>query len=380
VWRLFTSPFFHSGFLHLALNMSAWVPLGSSLERCVGSVQFFHLTVVFALLGGSLHALAGASAGHAGAGRECAVGLSGVIFSLVVVDSHLSPAQSRSLFGFVTVPTRYYPLALLAVLQLLLPAASLLGHLAGVLVGYAFVWGWLNWLVLSSAAVGALERARCIAAVVSRPNFILSAGLPDPHGGGLPRWITAPGSAEGGGMALRAPAWLSRAWAQATAAAGMSGGSAAAAAPAAPSGETFTGRGRALGGAPGARPPWASGADGGAERPRVVQPETVERSSPAPPPAATPAVPSSADARARAARAAEARALGLPSGTASEPPAAGAVAAAAAGLLPTGNARAEATPPGLRQLVDMGFPEDEARSALQAANGDLTLALELLST
>jgi uncharacterized UBP type Zn finger protein len=49
-------------------------------------------------------------------------------------------------------------------------------------------------------------------------------------------------------------------------------------------------------------------------------------------------------------------------------------------LLPTGNARAEATPPGLRQLVDMGFPEDEARSALQAANGDLTLALELLST
>ena len=389
VWRLFTSPFFHNGFLHLALNMSAWVPLGSSLERSVGSVQFAYLTLLFALLGGSLHTLAGASAGKVGAHRECAVGLSGVIFSLVVVDSHLSPAQTRSLFGFVTVPTRYYPLALLAVLQLLLPSASLLGHLAGVLVGYAFVWGWLNWLVLSPSAVGALERARCTGSLVARPNFILSAGLPDPHGGGLPRWLTASGAADGGGVGFRTPAWLSRAWAQASAAAGMSSGNAAPGAAAAASGEVFAGRGRALGGVPGARPPWA--ASGGPER-AVPPPEAVGRSSPAPSfaaarvptpaaPAAPPAPAGSADARARAACAAEARALGLAPGTGPDSPAAaGAVSAAAAGLLPTGSARAEALPPGLRQLVEMGFPEDAARSALQASGGDISLALELLST
>ena len=56
------------------------------------------------------------------------------------------------------------------------------------------------------------------------------------------------------------------------------------------------------------------------------------------------------------------------------------MSAAAAGLLPTGSARAEALPPGLRQLVEMGFPEDAARSALQASGGDISLALELLST
>ena len=371
--------------------MSAWVPLGSSLERLVGSVQFAYLTLLFSLLGGSLHALAGASAGKAGAHRECAVGLSGVIFSLVVVDSHLSPAQTRSLFGFVTVPTRYYPLALLAVLQLLLPSASLLGHLAGVLVGYAFVWGWLNWLVLSPSAVGALERARCTGSLVARPNFILSVGLPDPHGGGLPRWITAPGAGDGSGVGLRTPAWLSRAWAQASAAAGMSSGSVGPGAAAAASGsEAFAGRGRALGGVPGARPPWAS--NGGADR-AAPPPEAVGRSSPAPsfaaarvpspaPPTAPPsAAAGSADARARAARAAEARALGLAPGTGPDlPAAAGAVSAAAAGLLPTGSARAEALPPGLRQLVEMGFPEDAARSALQASGGDISLALELLST
>jgi hypothetical protein len=272
---VFTAPLFHNGFLHLALNMSAWVPLSSSLERLVGSVQFVHLTLLFAALGGGLHALAGASAVRATESlpRECAVGLSGVIFSLVVVDSHLSPAQSRSLFGVVQVPTRYYPLALLALLQLLLPSASLLGHLSGVLVGYAYAWGWLNWAVLPPSVVGLLERARCAASLVARPNFILAAGLPDPHGGGLPRWITAPGAGGGGGdggVAWRPPAWLSRAWAQASAAAGMpaaaggSGGGGAGGAGGNTAGaDTFGGRGRTLGGTPGARPPWAAGGGGG---------------------------------------------------------------------------------------------------------------------
>jgi hypothetical protein len=398
VWRVFTSPFFHNGFLHLALNMSAWVPLSSSLERLVGTVQFTYIVLLFAALGGGLHALAGASAVHASESmpRECAVGLSGVIFSLVVVDAHLSPAITRSLFGVVSVPTRYYPLALLALLQLLLPSASLLGHLSGVLVGYAYAWGWLNVLVLSSGAVGAVERARFVAPLVQRfPTFILSAGLPDPHGGGLPRWLTAPGGADGGGMAWRTPAWLTRAWAQASAAAGMApaGGSGGGGGGGGGSGgggaDTFNGRGRTLGGTPGARPPWASGG-----RPTSPPPPAgrsgsvaVEMSEPSHTPVAPPALGSAearAEARARAARAAEARALGLlpPAGGASSapPPAAGAIAAAAAGLLPTGAARADATPPGLRQLVEMGFREDAARSALQAAGGDISLALELLST
>lgn len=38
---------------------------------------------------------------------ECAVGLSGVIFSLVVVDSHLSPQTQRSIFGLFPVPAKW---------------------------------------------------------------------------------------------------------------------------------------------------------------------------------------------------------------------------------------------------------------------------------
>jgi membrane associated rhomboid family serine protease len=357
-WRLFTAPLFHIGFMHVALNMMAWTQLGPSLERLVGTLQFVWLTLVFAALGGLLHSLAGVSGGS----HECAVGLSGVIFSLVVVDSHLTPTATRTLFGIVNVSTRWYPLALLAALQLLLPSASVLGHLAGVLVGYAYCWGYLNWAVLSPTAVNTLERARCLAAVVSRPNVVLATGLPDPHGGGLPRWITAPG---GDSPGLRMPGWLHRTVAQAQAAVGVapspgsgpsnSGGGGAA---------SFNGRSRTLGG-------------------REGHGEVLPAVMPQPPSAVHPvthvhaAAVSATEARARAARAAEAR-LMQTAGGGHSPPAASAVASAASGVLPTGQTRLDATPPGLAQLVAMEFDEALARDALVATHGDLSAAIERL--
>jgi len=320
---------------------------GPSLERSVGTVAFAYVTILFAVLGGGVHALAGAAAGH-GRQLECAAGLSGVLFALIVVDSHLTSAPTRSLFGVLSVPTRWYPLALLGVLQLLLPTASVAGHLSGVLVGYAFVWGWLNRLLLSPAGLSALERARCCASCVARPAFILSSGLPEMLGGGPPRWAAAAGGG-GGAPELRAPAWLSRAWAQAREVAADAGGAAAPAAPPQPAGP-FAGRGRAVGTEQAAAAAVAAAA--------AAQPQL------------------SVEARARAARAAELRAAG---GRA-QPAGAGAIAAAEAGLLPSGSARLEGVPPGLEQLRAMGFGEAEARRALVATAGDISAALDLLSS
>ena len=39
VWRVLTAAVFHMGILHLAFNMLAFVPIGQSLERLVGTVQ-----------------------------------------------------------------------------------------------------------------------------------------------------------------------------------------------------------------------------------------------------------------------------------------------------------------------------------------------------
>ena len=62
------------------------------------------------------------------------MGLSGVVFGLIVVDNAVSRAAQRSIFGFFTVPAKLYPWALLLFWQLLMPGASFLGHLCGVAV------------------------------------------------------------------------------------------------------------------------------------------------------------------------------------------------------------------------------------------------------
>ncbi len=39
VWRLLTAHLWHGGVLHVALNLAAFLPLGTQLERGVGSVR-----------------------------------------------------------------------------------------------------------------------------------------------------------------------------------------------------------------------------------------------------------------------------------------------------------------------------------------------------
>mmetsp|Transcript_3316 Transcript_3316/g.10948 ORF Transcript_3316/g.10948 Transcript_3316/m.10948 type:complete len:140 (-) Transcript_3316:577-996(-) len=42
VWRFVTSALVHGGILHIAFNMMAFVSIGQSLERQLGSVTFMH--------------------------------------------------------------------------------------------------------------------------------------------------------------------------------------------------------------------------------------------------------------------------------------------------------------------------------------------------
>lgn len=51
MYRFLTSAIFHVGILHLVFNMMAFVPIGASLERHLGSVQFLWLIILLCLLG-----------------------------------------------------------------------------------------------------------------------------------------------------------------------------------------------------------------------------------------------------------------------------------------------------------------------------------------
>ena len=71
--------------------------------------------------------------------RYNSVGFSGVLFSLAVQESYLAGTTSRSLFGMVNVPSKYYPWAMLVVMQVLMPNVSFVGHLCGLLIGFLHV-------------------------------------------------------------------------------------------------------------------------------------------------------------------------------------------------------------------------------------------------
>jgi rhomboid domain-containing protein 1 len=66
VHRLLTASIFHAGLLHVVFNMMAFVPIGCSLERLMGSVQFMWLIALVWALGDGAYLLIGHAAGLSG--------------------------------------------------------------------------------------------------------------------------------------------------------------------------------------------------------------------------------------------------------------------------------------------------------------------------
>jgi rhomboid protease GluP len=130
-WRLITSAFLHSGFVHLALNMLSLYFLGSFAEVTFGRSRFFALYLISGIAGGLAYL-------YFGAFNAPAVGASGAIFGLL-----------GGVFGFAirrgTFSTRnpvISQLLLLTALNLFLgatiPGVSNTAHIGGLLGGLVF--------------------------------------------------------------------------------------------------------------------------------------------------------------------------------------------------------------------------------------------------
>jgi rhomboid domain-containing protein 1 len=144
-WRMLSAAFLHGGVWHIAFNMMSLYSLGPSLEPLWGSLLFALMLGAITLLAGALYvalsAALWAATGDPSWLAVSAVGFSGVLFALAVLQSTYCADGERSVFGLVAVPARYYPWVLMAVIQVMLPGVSLLGHLAGILVGWALTRG-----------------------------------------------------------------------------------------------------------------------------------------------------------------------------------------------------------------------------------------------
>ena len=157
LWRVVTHGLIHTSLAHLILNSIAAVQLGYVVERKAGSKEAMMRILASALIVESLFYIA-VSYGvdgilllfgkHGGMSRHCVAGLSGVLFALLVLVSGPMPlnmdgvqnADKVSLYGVVGVPKFAMPWILLALIQIVIPQASLLGHLCGIMAGYGLMY------------------------------------------------------------------------------------------------------------------------------------------------------------------------------------------------------------------------------------------------
>ena len=144
--RLVLASFVHLDDMHLYFNMVSFLWKGRTLERRYGSRKFFIIVMVFAVLSQVLltvlNRVLATLFWNQSYLTSCAAGFSAVIFALKVLTTQNMWEESVGILGFpITVPAQFACWIELVLIQILVPNASFAGHLAGILVGFAFVYG-----------------------------------------------------------------------------------------------------------------------------------------------------------------------------------------------------------------------------------------------
>lgn len=154
--RLLFSPFHHADDWHLYFNMVSLLWKGTKLEKRLGSVPFAVIIAVFSQLIGVVYVLVQLLLAEFMKDptykMQCAVGFSGVLFALKVLNNHYHPGGSTNVFG-LQVPNKYACWAELVAIHMLSPGTSFVGHLSGILVGLLYIHGPLKWILNSAGSL-----------------------------------------------------------------------------------------------------------------------------------------------------------------------------------------------------------------------------------
>lgn len=160
VWRLFTSPFYHLGLLHILFNALATWGLSAGLERALGSLPTLGLHAVLLVLSQLLYLAAkfliAAVLQDPSQLQSCVAGYSGVIFGLIDVAIAVAGVAVIPWCGLCEIPAKLYPLFLL-LLTSLFPGVSIVGHAMGLLTGRLYSLGLLAPLALPRSVIMRFE-------------------------------------------------------------------------------------------------------------------------------------------------------------------------------------------------------------------------------
>ncbi|XP_072349313.1 rhomboid-related protein 4-like isoform X1 [Scyliorhinus torazame] len=146
--RLLLAPLHHIDVDHLGFNMASLVWKGSKLERRVGSARFMFSILIFGLLTGVAYLSIKAALACLLTDRfnmDCAVGFSGILFALKVINNGHS--TDGNIPGPFLIKRRDACWTELILIHMLSPRSSFVGHLAGILIGLAYVKGPLKMMI-----------------------------------------------------------------------------------------------------------------------------------------------------------------------------------------------------------------------------------------
>ncbi|XP_075058056.1 rhomboid-related protein 4 isoform X2 [Mixophyes fleayi] len=159
--RLLLSPFHHADDWHLYFNMMSLLWKGTKLEQRLGSVFFAVIILVFSQLIGVVYLMVQLiltrCTGDPSYTFQCAVGFSGVLFGLKVLNNYYHPGGAHNFYGF-RVPNKYACWAELVAIHLLSPQTSFVGHLSGILVGLLYIHGPLGQILTAAGGRPARQR------------------------------------------------------------------------------------------------------------------------------------------------------------------------------------------------------------------------------
>lgn len=134
--RLWSHAFLHGSDIHLYYNMVSLIWKGRDLERRLGGAHFAYILVCLTFLSGLVHVgMAWVMAefmGISGPMEQASIGFSGVLFALKVL---VQAEQTRSSWLNMAVWSELF------LIQMMVPNASFLGHLSGIVAGLVYAYG-----------------------------------------------------------------------------------------------------------------------------------------------------------------------------------------------------------------------------------------------
>ncbi|XP_005988649.1 rhomboid domain-containing protein 2 isoform X2 [Latimeria chalumnae] len=155
VYRFITYAFFHKDLNALLCNIFILWHFGSGLERSIGTVKHLYLTTMFTILSGLLYLLLNLVLFGPGKVEDVS-GLTSVTFAMMGLSTARTRMR-RSLFFGINIPTAFVPWVLLFA-AFVIPGASFMVCIGGIIVGQAYGLGLCLFPELSEPKASALDK------------------------------------------------------------------------------------------------------------------------------------------------------------------------------------------------------------------------------